>query len=659
MPETPREYKKRIEEKWKKNEKNKEKLIKKIEWYELLDERFKTKTKKEILANFEKNQKAELESEQYTMIVTELWKIDKKYEELDTLEEQLKAKKKEKDEIEKEIKWLNLDWADETTLNLQWANVRKLNEKLESIKSEIEGLDKEINNMEQEIKVIEDSYWKKIDNNDENNEVENQKGKESKSHNGYIRYKPETLKEVHEQTIKELWEKDGKRNEIIKILDKWVWIDNELKEKIKEEIFKRFFEYYDEKQWNLKVKSARYIKNKLKHTEKIRTEEKEELETIYWVWVLWKEKMSEIIGTTIKTSNMICKIWWKNVYEAEDENWKHYILNWENLCWEWYDTVRNVRNVWWELVFLAKKNWKSYLIRWDTIYEDVNNIQREWWEPKFFTCIVDGEVWLMHWKNLCWKWFDKNCKIKEIKEIWWKIVYQVKNSAWFWEVYRWNKSTWEWYEKIHEIKEIWWEAVFTAERDWKLYLSRWDTVYRNIDNLQWKSPDKPFYTCESGWKIWFMYWTEKLKWFDKVYRIWEVKEIWWKIVFAVKDNSSFWEVYQQSTRCWNWYKEIWSIKDVCWKPAFWGRRYGGTEELVRWFSEIKDNLKWVYDPIDIWWKPTYKIVNSSWSYEIYRWRERCWNAYDKISDIKEVDGKPNFTWIRGGVKHEVLWTEEI
>jgi len=262
MSETPREYKKRIDEKWKRNENNKEKLIKKIEWYELLDEGFKTRNKQEILANFEKNQKAELESEQYTMIVTELWKIDKKYEEFDTLEEQLKAKKKEKNEIEKEIKWLKLDWADETTLNLQWASVRKLDEKLENLKSEIEDLEKKIKDRKLEIKEIEDSYWKKIEENITEENLENEY--EAENFDQQDLSQPETLKEVHEQVIKELWSKDKTRKNILRLLDSWTWIDDELKEKIQEEINKKFFKYYDKRQWNLKVKSARYMKNKVK-----------------------------------------------------------------------------------------------------------------------------------------------------------------------------------------------------------------------------------------------------------------------------------------------------------------------------------------------------------------------------------------------------------
>ena len=68
MAETPREYKKRIDEKRVKNAKNKKKLIKKIEQYELMDDRYKAKTIQEILSNFEKNDQAEKSSELYTSV---------------------------------------------------------------------------------------------------------------------------------------------------------------------------------------------------------------------------------------------------------------------------------------------------------------------------------------------------------------------------------------------------------------------------------------------------------------------------------------------------------------------------------------------------------------------------------------------------------------
>jgi hypothetical protein len=68
MSETPREYKKRIDETREKRRKNRNRLLECLQEYELVDERFKTKTRKEILENFEKNETAEKSTELYVKI---------------------------------------------------------------------------------------------------------------------------------------------------------------------------------------------------------------------------------------------------------------------------------------------------------------------------------------------------------------------------------------------------------------------------------------------------------------------------------------------------------------------------------------------------------------------------------------------------------------
>lgn len=271
MTETPREYKKRIDEKWEKNEKNKDKLIQKIDSYELLDEKFKEKTKQEILDNFVKNQKAEQESEQYTTILSELWKIDQKYVELNILKEELSSTKKDIAKVEKEIKESKLDWADETTLNIQMAWVRKLKEKLATLKSKLEELQNEIKNREQEIKEIEETYGEILEDSEaEPSCAESEKSWDSQDSTLPAQWETKknkpTLKNYQETTIKDLRKKDRTRWAIFKLLEDWTWIDDDLKEKIENEISDRFFEYYDEKQWTLRMKSARFMKNKVRES---------------------------------------------------------------------------------------------------------------------------------------------------------------------------------------------------------------------------------------------------------------------------------------------------------------------------------------------------------------------------------------------------------
>ena len=315
MTETPREYKKRIDEKRVRNGKNKWKLIEKIEWYELLDEKFKSKTKQEILENFSKNEKADKESEQYKIIVSELENVDKKYEELGRLKTILLSKKNEILEVEKAIRESKLDGEDETTLKMQMAKVRKLKEKLKTLKSEVEELEKEIENREQEIKEIEGTYGEMVqvaNTEDNNRPVANEEG--TSSDENVVPQKLKILKEFRKTTMKDLWKKNRTRWEIIQLLEDWTWIDDELKKRIEKEISDRFLCYYDEKQWSLRMKSARFMKNKLRDVKKkykkavedddselpYVVEELAKLEKIYWSDEVWENEWNKILESSRK-----------------------------------------------------------------------------------------------------------------------------------------------------------------------------------------------------------------------------------------------------------------------------------------------------------------------------------------------------------------------
>jgi len=479
---------------------------------------------------------------------------------LDTLEEQLKAKKKEKDEIEKEIKWLNLDWADETTLNLQWANVKKLNEKLEKLRSEIEELEEEIKNREQEKKVIEESYWKKTESENipeengwSNNETENFKEQDL--------WEPETLKEIHEQTIKELWTKDETRKDIIKILDTWTWIDDELKERVKKEISDKFFEYYDERLWSLKMKSAKYIKNKLrnkkrKYEEMPESIEKEEnlneiweLEDLFWTRHVWESELSDKIGAKVKKIDMLTKVWWKPVYKVKDENWKFHILRWKYLYWRWwYDKIVDVEDIWWQLVMQVIKNWEQWLELWMEEYKIIKKLKHIWWK-QVIVAIQDWDYYVIRWMELQW-WtsFSRIDGIWWVKEIWWKLLFCIK-YWYFREVYRWDKRCWLQYQEIWEPKEIWWKPCFAAKRDdYERYIVRW---YSQFSEKHYEISSEPI-------------------------------DIGWKPVY-IGDNK--W-VYRWDKLCWRIYDQIkGKVKNVDWKPSFvWIKNW--VKYRVVWCEEI-------------------------------------------------------------------------
>jgi len=293
--ETPREYKRRIDAEWRKNEGNKDKLIKKIREYKLFEEWDRREIEAEILETFYKKEK-ESKGEEYENIVKLIEDVDKKYEILEQLREQLRSKEEEGEKKDDEIAKVKLEGPTVTALDQQRALREKLKKEREEIGLKIEEIKKEIADREEEIKDMEEVYWEKpdIEGIEEDEFIDEKVTPFDKTE----KVKPRNLKEHHEQVIKELWGEDKVRWEIIEILEEWAWIWEELSKKIEREVSKKFFEYYDGKQRGLSMKVARRLKNKLKGRkdmyEEIKAmpewdgkEEKlrnlEELEKAYWV----------------------------------------------------------------------------------------------------------------------------------------------------------------------------------------------------------------------------------------------------------------------------------------------------------------------------------------------------------------------------------------
>ena len=531
MTETPREYKKRIDEKRARNEKNKGKLLEKIEWYDLLDSKFKAKTKQEIVENFLKNEKADKESEQYKIIVSELENVDKKYEKLEELKQTLESKEKEIDEVNKEIKESKLDWTDETTLIMQMARTKELTERLKTLKSEVEELRKEISNREQEIEEIEATYGEMDQIDDSEKELTSDVKDENNSSDETLGSKKTTLKEFGETTIKDLRKKDRTRSEIIKLLEEWTWIDEELKQKIEWEILSRFSEYYGEKQWSLRMKSARFLKNKLRNSEKRYVEiaempdwekeskitEIERREKMYFgkEWdlrklVTWRE-LSKKIGYEIVDYKEIQYIWWKPAFRAKNSDWYYAVYRWDSRCCGRYREIWKIQDIWWKPAFRitdgSRNNYYS-VYRWD-----------------IRCCTQCREIW-------------------EIQNIWWKPVFKARNSDWYYAVYRWDSRLCYRSREIWEIQDIWWNPAYRVkDSDWYYSVHRWDS------------------------RCWDKYGRE----------IWEIQNIWWKPAFKVIDCNERETVFRWGRRCNRYYEKIREIKNVRWKPSFniggkWKRR---------------------------------------------------------------------------------------
>ena len=262
MPEKPREYKKRIDEQRKKRRKNRDELIEYINEYELVDERYKTETKKEILANFDKNEKAEKNSELYVKIWEELLNIEQKYKELEELKELLESKKQEYKDLNDELKEQNVDWDDKTTLKLQMQKINSMVSKLEKVEWEIEVLEKQVQDREKEIKEIEEMYWRKesIDEtwleDEEEQEIKKQQDENQTTEN------PETLQEYKKTVMNKRQKIMNTKWKILELLEEWTWIDKTLKEKIRWKISEVFEKYNDEIEWSLRIKSAWYIEDR-------------------------------------------------------------------------------------------------------------------------------------------------------------------------------------------------------------------------------------------------------------------------------------------------------------------------------------------------------------------------------------------------------------
>ena len=271
MEEKARDYKMRIDAKWRKNERNRNKLIRKIKEYELFDEWYKERVEREILEAFSKKEKEE-KGKDYNDIVKLIEDADRKYEILNELRGDLEMKEKEKAQNEKKIRESRFDWVDRTAMDIQKRKLNELKEKREEMGLKIEEIKKEIADKEEEIREMEEMYWKKLDAEPEDESVEDWGLllKKSKIE------EPTTSKEYYDWIIQDLWNKDKIRWEILKILEEWTWIWEGLSENIKKKLSETFFAYYDERQWSLRMKTGRWIKNLKRKNEEDGEEEQEE-----------------------------------------------------------------------------------------------------------------------------------------------------------------------------------------------------------------------------------------------------------------------------------------------------------------------------------------------------------------------------------------------
>ena len=649
MPEKPREYKNRIDEQRRKRRRNRDELIECINEYELIDERYKAETKQEILASFEKNEKAEKAWELYVKIWEELANIEQKYQELEELKENLEAKRNEHETLKDELKAINIDCEDETTLMMQMQKVESINSKIEAIDVECKELEKKIEEREKEIKEIEETYWEK-EGTDETSITE-EKGQDiSKSQEETTKKEsPRTLQEYKEIVLLEKWKTDNIRWKIIKLLEEWTWIDETLKEKIKWKISDVFEKYNDEIEWSLKMKSARYMEDR---------------------------KVILDLNTKIRI------IWWKPCY-ATRKNWRHYVIRWEEQLWKEYNKIKNIQEIWWKPYFeWLRDDWGYDIIRWNNIlnmvyidkfwYEWSLKFEKSiWWRPVITINLDNGKQVAMWWEEQLWKEYKK---IENIQEIRWKPYFEWLRDDWDHDIVRWNnvmntmyieKFWYEWSLKFE--KSIWWRPFITINLDngkqvvmwWEEQLWKEYKKIENIQEIRWK----PYFEwLRDDWGYDIVRWNDimNMVYIENFWYKWSLKfekSIWWKPLITINlDNGQqvamWWE-----EQLWKEYNKIENIQEIWWKPYFEWLRDDLDYDIIRWNEQKWEGFNFIDDLKKIWWKPCFRAEKDRKKCIIW-WNEPLWDWFDDLDSLQEIWWKPCFRAKKDWKSCVMRWTEQ-
>jgi hypothetical protein len=195
--------------------------------------------------------------------------------------------------------------------------------------------------------------------------------------------------------LSEKWRIDSIRGKIIELLEKWTWIDKTLKEKIKLKISSVFEKYSDQIEWSLRMKSARYMEDRDCILKLDTTKRKNSSNIIKWTIQKWWDSTKEIQ-----------EIWWKPCYKTK-KDWKRCVMRWSEELLGNFDEIEEIQEIWWMPCFRAKKSKKRCVILWTE----------------------------QQWERFEW--------INKPRNIWWKPCFEVKKD-WKWCVMRWSEQQWEW-----------------------------------------------------------------------------------------------------------------------------------------------------------------------------------------------------------------------
>jgi len=645
MTNTLIKYKKETDEKLEIERKNRDNLIKQIENYDLADEKYKDSTKQEIMQNFKKHENNVKEDPTYKLAIEYLEDIRGKQNFLRDMREKLKNKELEKADIEQRLRDQKMDWSDKTTLELQKIKMDRLLQQLQIVISEIEEVEKDIKNYETEIEEMEKLYWKcdnaqcEAENVLDTNKYSDSKKKQKSTQ----RNEPKSLDWYRGKTIKDLRKIDQVRHEIIKLLDEWAWIWDELSKKIKNEISSKFFEFYDEKQWSLRIKAARFQRNVARN----KSLEERRNRKIKWKITETIEAQNEekLMRSIIDKSDFVSQlgnIWWSPLFKARI-NWKLSIFWGNQLLCEWADDIGYLKDVWWIPVFTAKKHGNCSVIWWNQLL-----------------CEEAYTTW-------------------PIEDIWWLPCFKAEIN-WKLSIFWGNQLLCEWADSIWLIKDIWWFPYFKARTDWKLNVFHWEILLYEWIGCVWYTKDvwwKPAYTVIKNWKY-YVFWGNQLlcSWTDmcNTDNIWIIEDIWWLPAFSIKTNwkwNAYWGVHilYEGADNFIYIKDVWCLPafsaNTNWEwSVFWGDRV-----LWYWADRIWDiSYAWKYSDTDsscipiiqnAWWYPVFSL-KIDWKWKVF-WGDQViyeGNKYIHFNDafIKDTLSAPSFIiWWNNPIEFDIFY----
>jgi len=252
---------------------------------------------------------------------------------------------------------------------------------------------------------------------------------------------------------------------------------------------------------------------------------------------------------------------WKPYIKIElADSGKQIAMLWNEQLWEDYEEIIDVKEIWWEVCFIAKNvGEKQVVMCWGkqiwVEYKNVEHLEEIWWKPFF---IWDRGNWcydVMWWEDLILSCGDKLkiLNFQKVVNIWWKpfVKIRLKYSGWETAIW-WNERINGEYYRIQNLQNIWWKPYFEGLKPGGGFcIVRWDEILAKGLNL---------YSLKG--------------------------EIWWKPCLIAVNNDWRKVVMWWNEQVWEDYEKIIDVKDIWEKPCFITENKNGETVAVIWNEEI-------------------------------------------------------------------------